>query len=127
MSITVAKEQIQCGPDSVWCHATLPVDSDNARHPVTLFVWPAHLPEPPMGSFVYALPYRGRPEKVICTRIFLDHGSIDGAERLAKTLAVKLNRPVYVGSSLGGGDGSVEASVAVVQWVTQAINQTDRS
>ncbi|OJJ87699.1 proteasome assembly chaperone 4 family protein [Aspergillus glaucus CBS 516.65] len=56
----------------------------------------------PMGSFVYAMPDRINPKSVLSTTLYTS-SSIEFTTRLAKILARRMARPVYVGCSLDPG------------------------
>jgi hypothetical protein len=53
-----------------------------------------------LGSFVYAMPDRVDARNSICTALSTTPANIEYATRLAKILARKLGRPVYVGCSI---------------------------
>ncbi|KAF2247170.1 hypothetical protein BU26DRAFT_429672 [Trematosphaeria pertusa] len=66
----------------------------------------------PLGSFVYAMPNRISPAETLSTPLFTHSGTLDFTTRLAKVLARKLAKPVYVGNSISfasaGMGGTVE-------------------
>ncbi|KAF2660009.1 hypothetical protein K491DRAFT_621733 [Lophiostoma macrostomum CBS 122681] len=66
----------------------------------------------PLGSFVYAMPNRTSPSNTLSTPLYTHSGNLDFTTRLAKLLARKLARPVYVGNSISfasaGMGGTVE-------------------
>ncbi|KAI9701089.1 MAG: hypothetical protein M1836_001758 [Candelina mexicana] len=65
-----------------------------------------------LGSFVYAMPDRTNTRNVLSTPLYTRESSLETATRLAKLLARKMGKPVYVGSSIsfagGGMGGTVE-------------------
>ncbi|KAF2792498.1 hypothetical protein K505DRAFT_362861 [Melanomma pulvis-pyrius CBS 109.77] len=66
----------------------------------------------PLGSFVYAMPNRSSPANPLSTPLYNYDATVDFATRLAKVLARKADKPVYVGNSIGfasaGMGGTVE-------------------
>ncbi|KAF2011168.1 hypothetical protein BU24DRAFT_54526 [Aaosphaeria arxii CBS 175.79] len=67
----------------------------------------------PLGSFVYAMPnLRGNPADALSTPLYTHSGNLDFTTRLAKLLARKAGKPVYVGNSISfanaGMGGTVE-------------------
>ncbi|POS88057.1 hypothetical protein EPUL_000485 [Erysiphe pulchra] len=65
-----------------------------------------------LGSFVFALPDRLNPGQSISTPLYEDISSIEFTTRLAKFLARKFNKAIYIGNSISfdstGLGGSVE-------------------
>ncbi|KAF2276843.1 uncharacterized protein EI97DRAFT_458172 [Westerdykella ornata] len=65
-----------------------------------------------LGSFVYAMPNRSSPSDVFSTPLYTYAGNLDFTTRLAKVLARKAGKPVYVGNSISfasaGMGGTVE-------------------
>jgi len=55
---------------------------------------------PPLGSFVYAMPDVMNDRNVISTPLTTSGSSIDYATRMAKILARRMKKPVYVGCSM---------------------------
>ncbi|KAF1811432.1 hypothetical protein P152DRAFT_459373 [Eremomyces bilateralis CBS 781.70] len=79
-----------------------------------------------MGSFVYSLPNRDHPtEQPISTPLYIDAGTVDFASRLAKALARRVGKPVYVGSSVSfssaGRGGDVEEEMEGFRAAVDAI------
>ncbi|KAI4123793.1 MAG: hypothetical protein LQ338_005097 [Usnochroma carphineum] len=68
-----------------------------------------------LGSFVYAMPNRYQPSDPLCTPLYSLPGSIDFATRVAKILARRTGKPVYVGCSIVLGNPTVEEEVAYVR------------
>ncbi|RMJ24973.1 hypothetical protein PHISP_04171 [Aspergillus sp. HF37] len=56
--------------------------------------------EKPLGSFVYAMPDRTSPRTALSTTLCPSQSSEEYATRVAKILATRMDRPVYVGSSI---------------------------
>ncbi|KAH6641420.1 hypothetical protein F5144DRAFT_132950 [Chaetomium tenue] len=54
----------------------------------------------PLGSFVYALPDRYNPSQPLATPLCTVEPTIEFTTRLAKLLARKTQRPIYVGNSI---------------------------
>ncbi|KAL2195070.1 hypothetical protein P885DRAFT_41479 [Corynascus similis CBS 632.67] len=54
----------------------------------------------PLGSFVYALPDKYNPSQPLATALCTVEPTIEFTTRLAKLLAKKTQRPVYVGNSI---------------------------
>ncbi|RMZ70802.1 20S proteasome chaperone domain-containing [Pyrenophora seminiperda CCB06] len=52
-----------------------------------------------MGSFVYAMPNRTTPADTLSTPLFTHGSTLDFTTRLAKVLARKTGKPIYVGNS----------------------------
>ncbi|KAH7128302.1 hypothetical protein B0J11DRAFT_432089 [Dendryphion nanum] len=65
-----------------------------------------------MGSFVYAMPNRSSPSETLSTPLYTHSGNLDFTTRLAKIIARKTGKPVYVGNSISfastGMGGTVE-------------------
>jgi hypothetical protein len=64
--------------------------------------------------------------QTLCTQLYVYESSIDFAVRLAKLLARKTARPVYVGNSMSfestGMGGTVEEEMDVLKKVVQVVN-----
>ncbi|KAI0205254.1 hypothetical protein F4808DRAFT_278522 [Astrocystis sublimbata] len=75
----------------------------------------------PMGSFVYALPDRYNPTQPLSTTLYSSEATLEFTTRLAKILAKKTNRPVYVGNSISlastGLGGTVEEEMEAFKQV----------
>ncbi|OQD78157.1 hypothetical protein PENDEC_c001G02796 [Penicillium decumbens] len=54
----------------------------------------------PLGSFVYAMPDRTSSNSTIATTIYTSASSIEYTTRVAKILARRTQKPVYVGCSI---------------------------
>ncbi|KAI8625198.1 hypothetical protein F5Y19DRAFT_275248 [Xylariaceae sp. FL1651] len=54
----------------------------------------------PMGSFVYALPDKYNSSQPLSTTLYSAEATVEFTTRLAKILAKKTQRPVYVGNSI---------------------------
>ncbi|KAF2469791.1 uncharacterized protein BDR25DRAFT_263163 [Lindgomyces ingoldianus] len=65
-----------------------------------------------LGSFVYAMPNLASPSNPYSTPLYTQSATLDFTTRLAKVLARKANKPVYVGNSISfasaGMGGTVE-------------------
>ncbi|KIN06149.1 hypothetical protein OIDMADRAFT_38502 [Oidiodendron maius Zn] len=66
---------------------------------------------PPLGSFVYALPDRMNTGQTLSTPLYTYETSLDFATRLAKLLARKTERPVYVGNSISFESAGIGGTV----------------
>ncbi|KAF2641938.1 hypothetical protein P280DRAFT_489299 [Massarina eburnea CBS 473.64] len=79
----------------------------------------------PMGSFVYAMPNRASPSDTLSTPLFTHSGTLDFTTRLAKVLARKLKKPVYVGNSISfssaGMGGTVEEEMEGFRRVVEVV------
>ncbi|KAF8863821.1 hypothetical protein BDZ45DRAFT_583263 [Acephala macrosclerotiorum] len=88
---------------------------------------------PPLGSFVYALPDRLNPGQALSTPLYTYESSVEFTTRLAKLLARKTGRPVYVGNSISfasaGMGGTVEEEMEgfkkVVEVVMEEVRKLD--
>ncbi|KAJ5259318.1 hypothetical protein N7478_012299 [Penicillium angulare] len=54
----------------------------------------------PLGSFVYAMPDRTSPNSTISTTLYTTASSIEYTTRVAKILARRTHKPIYVGCSI---------------------------
>ncbi|KAI9932126.1 hypothetical protein ASPWEDRAFT_483683 [Aspergillus wentii DTO 134E9] len=54
----------------------------------------------PMGSFIYAMPDRTSPRSTISTTLYTSPASVEYTTRIAKILARRMGKPVYVGCSI---------------------------
>ncbi|KAL1841938.1 hypothetical protein VTJ49DRAFT_6329 [Mycothermus thermophilus] len=82
----------------------------------------------PLGSFVYALPDRYNPSQPLSTPLCTVEPTLEFTTRVAKALAKRTNRPVYVGNSISlastGLGGTVEEEMeALVKVVEVAMEQ----
>ncbi|KAI1615029.1 hypothetical protein EDD37DRAFT_649969 [Exophiala viscosa] len=75
---------------------------------------------PPMGSFVYAMPDMINDRNVISTALSTSGSSIDYATRMAKILARRMRRPVYVGCSMNFAGTTPEEEM---EGLTVAVDQ----
>ncbi|KAF1954683.1 hypothetical protein CC80DRAFT_475305 [Byssothecium circinans] len=79
----------------------------------------------PLGSFVYAMPNRASPANTLSTPLFTHSGTLDFTTRLAKVLAKRLNKPVYVGNSTSfssaGLGGTVEEEMEGFRRVVEVV------
>ncbi|KAF2683554.1 hypothetical protein K458DRAFT_304372 [Lentithecium fluviatile CBS 122367] len=79
----------------------------------------------PLGSFVYAMPNRASPADTLSTPLFTQSGTLDFTTRLAKVLARKLGKPVYVGNSSSfasaGMGGTVEEEMEGFRRVVEVV------
>ncbi|PQE13147.1 20S proteasome chaperone domain-containing protein [Rutstroemia sp. NJR-2017a BBW] len=88
---------------------------------------------PPLGSFVYALPDRMNAGQTLSTPLCVYESSVEFTTRLAKLLARKTGKPVYVGNSISfasaGMGGTVEEEMEgfkkVVDIVMEQVRQTE--
>jgi len=80
---------------------------------------------PPLGSFVYALPDRMNPGQTISTPLYTYESSVEFSTRLAKLLARKTGKPVYVGNSISfasaGMGGTVEEEMEGFKKVVEVV------
>lgn len=104
------------------CHCTLSFGKNEQGAQSTIMLYVSDQPNPPFGSFVYAVP-TPRPDKVYSTKLIEYDYSIETATRLATLLAKKFQHPVYVASSV-----SAEANLyGIISFVGQALaNSTNR-
>jgi len=79
----------------------------------------------PLGSFVYALSDRWNPRQALSTQLYASESSIDFTTRLAKLLARKTKRPIYVGNSMSfagaGLGGTVEEEMEGFRKVVEVV------
>ncbi|KAJ6263653.1 hypothetical protein Dda_2221 [Drechslerella dactyloides] len=79
----------------------------------------------PLGSFVYAMPSMSNEKETVCTPLIPDMATLETAERVARILARRVRRPVYVGSSMSlagmGGGGNVEEEMGVVGAIVKIV------
>ncbi|KAI9646245.1 hypothetical protein NHQ30_005685 [Ciborinia camelliae] len=88
---------------------------------------------PPLGSFVYALPNRMNASQPLSTPLCVYESSVEFTTRLAKLLARKTGKPVYVGNSISfasaGMGGTVEEEMEgfkkVVEIVMEHVRKTE--
>lgn len=88
----------------------------------------------PLGSFVYAIPDMLNPGQTISTPLFTYESSVEFTIRLAKLLARKTVKPVYVGNSISfasaGMGGTVEEEMEgfknVVEVVMDEVRKSER-
>ncbi|KAF7930742.1 uncharacterized protein EAE98_001957 [Botrytis deweyae] len=88
---------------------------------------------PPLGSFVYALPNRMNASQPLSTPLCVYESSVEFTTRLAKLLARKTGKPVYVGNSISfasaGMGGTVEEEMEgfkkVVEIVMEQVRKTE--
>ncbi|AEO56757.1 hypothetical protein MYCTH_2302025 [Thermothelomyces thermophilus ATCC 42464] len=77
----------------------------------------------PLGSFVYALPDKYNPSQPLATALCTVEPTIEFTTRLAKLLARKTQRPVYVGNSISlastGLGGTVEEELDAFKRVVE--------
>ncbi|KAI1103069.1 hypothetical protein F4804DRAFT_245339 [Jackrogersella minutella] len=75
----------------------------------------------PMGSLVYSIPDKYNPSQPLSTTIYSVEATIEFTTRLAKILAKKTQRPVYVGNSISfastGLGGTVEEEMEALKRV----------
>ncbi|TAQ85689.1 hypothetical protein B7494_g5985 [Chlorociboria aeruginascens] len=87
----------------------------------------------PLGSFVYALPDRINSSQALSTPLYTFESSVEFTTRLAKLLARKSGKPVYVGNSISfasaGMGGTVEEEMEgfkkVVEVVMDEVQRSD--
>ncbi|KAF4634412.1 hypothetical protein G7Y89_g3692 [Cudoniella acicularis] len=79
----------------------------------------------PLGSFVYALPDRLNPNQALSTPLYTYESSVEFTTRLAKLLARKTKKPVYVGNSISfasaGMGGTVEEEIEGFKKVVEVV------
>ncbi|KAH8589989.1 hypothetical protein B0O99DRAFT_655187 [Bisporella sp. PMI_857] len=79
----------------------------------------------PLGSFVYALPDRIHQGQTLSTPLFTYESSLEFTTRLAKLLARKSGKPVYVGNSISfanaGLGGTIEEEIEGFKKVVQVV------
>jgi len=84
----------------------------------------------PLGSFIYALPDRMNPSQTISTPLYTYESSLEFTTRLAKLLARKTGKPVYVGNSISfasaGMGGTVEEEMEGFKKVVEVIMEEVR-
>ncbi|CZR66134.1 uncharacterized protein PAC_16035 [Phialocephala subalpina] len=85
---------------------------------------------PPLGSFVYALPDRLNPGQTLSTPLYTYESSVEFTTRLAKLLARKTGKPVYVGNSISfasaGMGGTVEEEMEGFKKVVEVVMEEVR-
>ncbi|KAL8839607.1 MAG: hypothetical protein Q9176_004348 [Flavoplaca citrina] len=74
-----------------------------------------------LGSFVYAMPNRLQPSDPLCTALYSQIGSIEFANRVAKVLARRTEKPTYVGCSVVLGNPTVEEEMTGVRIVVEEV------
>lgn len=79
----------------------------------------------PLGSFVYALPDRMNAGQTLSTPLYTYESSVEFTTRLAKLLARKTGKPIYVGNSINfataGMGGNVEEEMEGFRKVVEVI------
>ncbi|PVH86974.1 hypothetical protein DL98DRAFT_406762 [Cadophora sp. DSE1049] len=79
----------------------------------------------PLGSFVYALPDRLNPGQTLSTPLYTYESSVEFTTRLAKLLARKTKKAVYVGNSISfasaGLGGTVEEEMEGFKKVVEVV------
>ncbi|KAF2203095.1 hypothetical protein GQ43DRAFT_447677 [Delitschia confertaspora ATCC 74209] len=79
----------------------------------------------PMGSLVYAMPNSSTPTQPLSTTLYTQSYTLDFTTRLAKLLARKLAKPVYVGNSISfasaGMGGTVEEEMEGFRRVVEVV------
>ncbi|KAH7418372.1 hypothetical protein BKA64DRAFT_635501 [Cadophora sp. MPI-SDFR-AT-0126] len=79
----------------------------------------------PLGSFVYALPDRLNPGHSLSTPLYTFESSVEFTTRLAKLLARKTKKAVYVGNSISfasaGLGGTVEEEMEGFKKVVEVV------
>ncbi|KAK0129689.1 hypothetical protein ONS96_000251 [Cadophora gregata f. sp. sojae] len=79
----------------------------------------------PLGSFVYALPDRLNPGQTLSTPLYTYESSVEFTTRLAKLLARKTKKAVYVGNSISfasaGLGGTVEEEMEGFKKVVKVV------
>jgi len=79
----------------------------------------------PLGSFVYALPDRTNVGQTLSTPLYTYESSIEFTTRIAKLLARKTGKPVYVGNSISfasaGMGGTVEEEMEGFKTVVEVV------
>ncbi|KAK6352933.1 hypothetical protein TWF696_004928 [Orbilia brochopaga] len=78
-----------------------------------------------LGSFVYAMPSMGNERGTVCTPLIPEMATLETAERIARLLARRVRRPVYLGCSISlaamGGGGSVEEEMTVIGSIVKVV------
>ncbi|RDL40431.1 ARM repeat-containing protein [Venustampulla echinocandica] len=85
-----------------------------------------------LGSFVYAIPDRYNPGQTLSTPLYTHESTLEFTTRLAKLLAQRTQKPVYVGNSISFADtgmgGTVEEEMEgfrkVVEVVTDEVKKS---
>ncbi|EPE36111.1 hypothetical protein GLAREA_05449 [Glarea lozoyensis ATCC 20868] len=81
----------------------------------------------PLGSFVYAMPDRLNAGQTLSTPLYTYESSVEFTTRLAKLLARRTKRPVYVGNSISfagaGMGGTVEEEMEGFKKVVEVVMQ----
>ncbi|KAF2261781.1 hypothetical protein CC78DRAFT_469433 [Lojkania enalia] len=79
----------------------------------------------PLGSFVYAMPNKSSPSDPLHTPLYTHSSTLDFTTRLAKVLARKAGKPVYVGNSISfastGMGGTVEEEMEGFQRCVEVV------
>ncbi|KAK9458575.1 uncharacterized protein V1516DRAFT_682528 [Lipomyces oligophaga] len=111
---------IDISPHNLYCHLTISAPSSSSSNtPITLFTTTSE--QMSLDAYVYAIPKRNQYQ-VLSTTLFggasstTDH-SAEFATRLAKILAGKLNRPVYVGVSVVEYLNQISALEKIIEFV----------
>ncbi|KAK2762110.1 hypothetical protein FQN54_001117 [Arachnomyces sp. PD_36] len=74
-----------------------------------------------MGSFVYAIPDRTKPQEILTTSLYPSPSTIDYATRTAKILARRMSIPVYVGCSVEFEGTTVEEETEGLKKVIDSV------
>ncbi|SLM38264.1 hypothetical protein LPUS_08420 [Lasallia pustulata] len=110
-------------------HTTLHVQATRLSTSSLIFLTttdPSHSPATSsLGSFIYAMPNRVRPSEVLSTALYAIPGSVDFATRVAKIVARRTGKPVYVGCSAAFPNATVEEEMdglkVAIEGITEAL------
>ncbi|TVY82501.1 hypothetical protein LSUE1_G002472 [Lachnellula suecica] len=79
----------------------------------------------PLGSFVYAIPDRINAGQALSTPLYTSEPTLEFTTRLAKLLAHRTGKPVYVGNSISfasaGMGGTVEEEIEGFKKVVEVV------
>ncbi|KAF1996361.1 hypothetical protein P154DRAFT_321602 [Amniculicola lignicola CBS 123094] len=80
----------------------------------------------PLGSFVYAMPNPSSPTQPLSTALYTVGATLDFTTRIAKVLARKTGKPVYVGNSISfastGMGGTVEEEMEAFRRCVEVVS-----
>ncbi|KAK9330451.1 hypothetical protein V1520DRAFT_340533 [Lipomyces starkeyi] len=143
--ITPITDRISIPPHTLFCHLTIfpssptrtnntsssPVSQGITSQPIIVHVTTAETQITPLSVFVYALPRMANVTSTtqpLATTLLggqdsSSQESMELALRLARVLAKRTNRPVYVGATVGGYLGQVGAIEKVAAFVKESLDR----
>ncbi|KAK9374063.1 uncharacterized protein V1513DRAFT_447147 [Lipomyces chichibuensis] len=143
--ITPITDRISIPPHTLFCHLTIfpstpsptkstsssPVSQNVTSQPIIVHITTAETPTTPLSVFVYALPRMANVASTtqpLATTLLggqdsSSQESMEFALRLARVLAKRTNRPVYVGATVSGFLGQVGAIEKVAAFVKEALDR----